>query len=210
MSGSSNSKLDAVWRISLRWAQYRGEYQVGLLRVLLVACGLIATLFSAVFHWQLAGVLTAWLIWSGIVLLVLSKPCFPRWLPAGLAILDGILLTSVLCLFDYVSNILGLGHLLLISAALFRVSVIVLWTSAFTSIFGFLADTTVMRLSAHVINESWHTLLPSDRQFVMLIAMVLTAVAIHRLLHQAKHRALSYIGRLECGSDIQPAGSGLS
>jgi hypothetical protein len=210
LSGSSNSKLDAVWRLSLRWAQYRGEYHVGLLRVLFVASGLVATCFSAAFHWQLASVLTAWLIWSGIVLLVLSKPCFPRWLPAGLAVLDGLLLTSVLCLFDYVSNLLGLCHLLLISVALFRVSIIVLWTSAFTSIFGFLADTTVMRLSAHLINESWHTLLPSDRQIVMLVAMVLTAIAIHRLLYKAKYRAINYIGRLEVGIDIQPCRSELS
>ncbi len=208
MASVENSKLDSLWRISLRWAQYRGEFQFGLLKlVCLIVCYCLHlwayttanfadatanSLSNRGLHWQLTTVFLVWFSTSALVLVALHRPWFPGWLPAAIAALDGLLFSSILYFADSVMSIWIGGYFLLIGAALFRLSIVVLWISTTISLIGFWILLGLAHLPQALRASDLVWVGPTYIQACIMLAMLIMAILTHRCVKQTKTFALAH------------------
>jgi hypothetical protein len=206
-----NSKLDSLWRISLRWAQYRGEFQLGLLKLACLfvcycahlwaytstndAAASAYSLSKSGLHWQVTTVFFVWFSASALVIIALHRPWFPGWLPAAIAAVDGLLFSSILYCADSVMSVWIGGYFLLIGAALFRLSTVVLWISTTISLIGFwtLLGLAHLPQTLNVADLVWVG--PTFTQTCIMLAMLFVAILTHRGVKQTKSFAMAHAKR---------------
>ncbi len=202
------------WQVVERWQEYGAEARANLLRVVGVGTFYIIELLNHYglslgvlelppvegvdrpFHLAVTSLAAIWAALAVAIHLCLRQRIFPWYLKFVSTGCDLILLTSILMVADGPSSPLIVGYLLVITLAALRLSLPLIWFSTLGAMTGYLVLCGYARWFTDRAID-----VPRYYQFIFLLALALSGVALGQLIRRLPQIAADYATRIEGHSD---------
>ena len=199
---------DRQWFILDRWQQYEGEARANLLRILGIAAFYAVELLNYYglklgaleipaaadrdFHVAVTMVASGWTLVSLGTLLSLRRQIFPAALKFVTTAADVAFLTTILMLADGPRSPLVIAYPLIVVLAALRLDLRLVWFATCGAMGGYLALLAYARWYAAPRELN----VPRYVELIVLLAIVLTGIALGQIVRRVRRIAQQYADRL--------------